>query len=255
MPFYKNIYYADTSTAMSAAAISAAEATSVGDAFENLETSVNTGYRLNQILTLTSSTTFYKASYTWLRAIRVICVGGGGASGAAVGAASGQSNGGGGGGGAYAESFITDIAGLGSSITVTVGAGGTGTATNGNDGSDSSFGSLVVAAGGKGGASMTSTAGTSSAASGVGGLASSCTGDMKIDGGDGSNGRVTSGIAMLTCDGGASLLSGTTRTRTNSGIGLTGHSYGGGASGANATTATFNGGAGGAGVVIVELYA
>lgn len=40
MPLYKGIYYADGSTPMSAEAISAAEATSVGDAIENLPTKV-----------------------------------------------------------------------------------------------------------------------------------------------------------------------------------------------------------------------
>lgn len=40
MPLYKGIYYADGSTVMSAEAISAAEATSVGNAIENLATKV-----------------------------------------------------------------------------------------------------------------------------------------------------------------------------------------------------------------------
>ena len=82
-----------------------------------------------------------------LRAIRVTCVGGG-AGGGSRDAFGGM---GAGGAGGYGQSFITDIAGLDTSVTVTRGAGGTGATAGGenaNPGGASSFGSLVIAPGG-----------------------------------------------------------------------------------------------------------
>ena len=101
-----------------------------------------------------SDGSFVKATYPWLRAIRVRAVGaGGGGSGIASGGGAGV----GGGGGAYAESFITNIAGLASTVSVTRGLGGTGSTGGGSggigaNGGGSSFGSLVIANGGSGGA-------------------------------------------------------------------------------------------------------
>jgi hypothetical protein len=69
----------------------------------------------------TSNGTFTKADYPWLRAIRVKCQGGGGGGGRAVATSSSTvSAGDGGGGGGYAESFITNIASLDASVTVTL---------------------------------------------------------------------------------------------------------------------------------------
>jgi hypothetical protein len=42
---------------------------------------LNQGYQYRERFTFTSSGTFVKADYPWLRAIRVRCVGGGGAGG------------------------------------------------------------------------------------------------------------------------------------------------------------------------------
>ena len=211
------------------------------------------GYSYKQTVTFTANGTFTKASYSWLRAVRVKCVGGGGASGAAIGAGTGQSQSAGGGGGAYAESFIL-VGSLGTSETVTVGTAGVGGALDGGDGGNSSFGTLVVAEGGKGGERMTSSTGTQVAVSGVGGLASASTGDIKISGSDGTNGRTLSGVVTYTADGGGSQMAGSTRSRSTAGTGQAGKSYGGGASGAVATATTNNGGNGAAGIVIVELY-
>ena len=99
-------------------------------------------YNLVQTVYFTSSGTFSKGSYPWLRAIKVKVQGGGGGG---AGSGSNGHGGGAGGGSAYAESFITDIAGLDSSVTVTRGAGGAGGAAgnnNGVSGGQTSFGAL-----------------------------------------------------------------------------------------------------------------
>jgi hypothetical protein len=92
-------------------------------------------YRFVTTVYFTSSGTFTKADYPWLRAIRVKCQGGGGGGGGAATTGVGQQAiSSGGAGGAYAESFITNIAGLDASVTVTRGAGGTGGAAGNNAG-------------------------------------------------------------------------------------------------------------------------
>lgn len=91
-------------------------------------------------------------------AVEVFVVGGGGAGGGGRGHSASTSPGmglGGGGGGGIVRSAIVPVT-PGASYTVTVGAGGTGASGQGNStaGSNSSFGSLVVANGGGAGASM-----------------------------------------------------------------------------------------------------
>ena len=102
----------------------------VGDLGGSLEDTLDglaVGYRLVQTVYFTSSGSFAKASYPWLRAIRVRVQAGGGAGGSSSTATgANHSKGAGGGGGGYAEAFITDVAGLASSVTVTRGAGGSG---------------------------------------------------------------------------------------------------------------------------------
>jgi hypothetical protein len=86
---------------------------------------LTTGYQYVQTLYFTSSGTFSKASYPWLRGIVVKCQGGGGGGAGAGATPAGQIiSGRSGSGSVYAESFITDISGLSSSVTVTVGSGG-----------------------------------------------------------------------------------------------------------------------------------
>jgi hypothetical protein len=116
----------------------------------------------------TSSGTFAKADPfgdssfdgAKMRAIRVrVQAGGGGAAGCGTTGAGQVDIAESGGAGGYAESFITDIAGLGTSVTVTRGdggAGGTGAAV-GSVGGSSSFGTAVVAAGGVFGERATAT--------------------------------------------------------------------------------------------------
>ena len=236
-----------------------------GPAFTN-----ETGYRYVQQLELTSSTTFSKATYPWLRAIRVRCLGGGGGGGfvnvtPAAGAVAIAS---GGAGGTYAESFITDIASLLSSEAVTVGAAGAGgvgsTSTAATAGGTSSFGTtpIVSAAGGGLGASLTAAVAVPNAFAGTAGNTTG-TGDIVIPGGGatprwydlatmskfstgGGNAlfpQAQHGSATISAGAGASALAGT---------------YGVGGMGAakiqsNATTV--NGGAGSSGLVILDLFA
>jgi hypothetical protein len=208
-------------------------------------------YRLvQQIVYETPGTVnFQKADYPWLRAIRVKCQGGGGGGGSADGSGSGQSAGGGGGGGGYAESFITDIAGLNETVVITVGAGGTTAPTSGTA---SSFGALVSGAGGgPGESSPTRTTGTALRTSGLGGQGS---GDFVVTGSDGGTAAVVGGTSIMTGVGGASFLG---QTRVQIGNGAIGPSpFGsGGAGGHTSSSTSQNGGNGSKGIVILELYA
>jgi len=222
---------------------------------------VNVGYRYVQAIYYTSNGTFTKATYPWLRAIRVkVQAGGGGGGGAATTGANQVAGGVSGGGGAYAESFLTDISGLSASVTVTRGAGGSGGSAGNNNGANggvSSFGTLVSANGGN---------------FGVGGPAGAIpynaafaspqtvgTGDLVI-GGSGVNGLLINSAAFPNNDGGGDshLGTGGTAIFTSSGNNGPSGTLGGGGTGAlngqNQSTAR-SGGNGGNGLVIVELYA
>jgi len=96
--------------------------------------------------------TFVKASYSWAKYATITVVGGGGAGGGNTSTTAGEGSvGAGGGGGGWAIKTV-EVSTLAASETVTVGAGGTGvSAADGNDGTGSSFGTLVVAGPGLGG--------------------------------------------------------------------------------------------------------
>jgi hypothetical protein len=207
---------------------------------------LNGGYQFRETVYFTSSGTFVKADYPWLRAIRVKCQGGGGGGAGGLGDVNVAPGGGGGGG--YAESFITNISGLASSVTVTRGAGGSGgpgggaSVNAGSTGGTSSFGALVSATGGAGG-------GNSSGSGGEG------TGDLAVTGSSGSVNSFTSS-PFMSGDGGGSFFGGSVRGKVDAGDGLSGRQYGGGGSGSSIRTPTGRaGGAGANGIVIVELYA
>jgi hypothetical protein len=215
---------------------------------------IRRGYVFVETVYFTSSGTFSKADYPWLRAIRVKCQAGGG--GGAGGDGTSLRGGGGGGGGAYAESFITDISGLDSSVTVTRGAGGAGgaatgaAATAGTMGGSSSFGTIVSADGGNN--APASSAGADVQLTG--------TGDLIVSGSSGGSGGQNIPVdANQSGHGGASFLGGGGRSfpaasltsSTNNDAGL----YGGGGGGARIGTTGRAGGAGANGIVIVELYA
>ncbi|WP_281297682.1 T9SS sorting signal type C domain-containing protein [Flavobacterium limnophilum] len=124
-----------------------------------------------------------------------------------------------GGGGAFAGSnSLTVISG--GNYTIKVGAGAT--VGTGGDGEDSSFGSLVIAKGGKGGAN-----------SGTGGLASASTGAIKFNGGNGGSSTGGNGGAGGGGAGGKSLAggAGSNTSDNNGGAGGAGGTTGGGKGG------------------------
>jgi hypothetical protein len=243
----------------------------VGAVELDIETIQTVGYRLVQTLTLTSSTTFTKATYSWLRAVKVRLVGGGGGGGATPAPPSGSNtSGNGGGGGCYAERLITDISGMSSSVTVTVGAGGSGgTAATNNaaTGGTSSFGSFCSASGGSPGilGSNSSSVGMtfpSDAFTSRGGT--SGVGDLIIPGGQGGSGFMSGGNGnAMGGSGGSSMLAGSIATPGYPGSGAfarngpNGQNYGGGGGGGSSLQASGSttGGAGAPGIVILELYA
>jgi hypothetical protein len=202
----------------------------------------------------TSSGTFSKASYPWLRAVKVKMVGGGGGgSDAQITGGSQVSVGGGGGGGAYCEKFYTDIASLASSITVTVGTGG----TPGNSGGTSSFVSMSANGGATGNAMGSGNLSFYYSNPGLGGAASG--GDINIEGFAGIPGEAWAYDRVQCSTGGETLLSGRTiqGVNTTGTTGANGVLYGGGGSSAanGQNQSARAGGTGAAGIVILELYA
>lgn len=216
-------------------------------------------YRIRQTLYYTSSGTFAKATYPWLRALKVKLVGGGGAGGGVPGGGSGNAVGTGGGGGGYAESFITDITGLSSPETVTVGAGGIGANnSNGGNGGTSSFGALVAATGGEGGYKKIKDSYAVYVRPGYGGAGTA--GDLQITGQGGTVGNASASLGAAGSGGSSMLGGGAAPDATGSGSGQLdgkdGGNYGGGGSGAWAAGSygPKKGGNGAPGIVIVELY-
>jgi hypothetical protein len=220
-------------------------------------------YNLAQTVYFSSSGTFTKSTYPWLRAIKVKVQGAGGGgggctlTGAGV-AAVGQS----GAGGTYAESFITNITGLDASVTVTVGAGGAGGAAGANAGSTggaSSFGALVSANGGPSGAGGNAGGANLYLTDPVSGVTTG-TGDLVIPGGgvfSTFNLQITAavgsvpGSSFLSPARGANVSASGAAGFTGTGVGTGGT---GGVNAQNQATAKA-GGAGANGIVIVELYA
>lgn len=236
-----------------------------------LERRANPGGRLSEIeerllygylpagsVRFTASGTFSKATYPWLRAIRVRVQGAGGAGGGAAATGANYSAGTGGGGGGYAESWIIDIAGLVAGVTVTIGAGGTGVSgSTGNAGGSSSFGSAVAANGGGGGGTKPASIFAPYIASPAGG--SGTAGDLLITGQGGDPGAGYSDLGSGGQGGSSQLGGGAPSQGSGSGgvVGAAGGNYGGGGGGAFNTTSQSArvGGAGAPGIVIVELFA
>jgi hypothetical protein len=220
-----------------------------------------TGYVYVQAVYFTSSGTFSKGDYPWLRAIRVRCQAGGGGGGGSLAQGAGK----GGGGGAYAEAFITDIAGLAASVTVTRGAGGAGGAAgnnNGSTGGQSAFGA-ITADGGSGGFGGAAAAAFPNFGAVSGGVGSNTTAnaDFSVSGSSSSVGSVlratTVGNGGVVGSNGASCFLGAGGRATAAAIGGSAGVRGGGGGGGFAGTgdASIAGLAGGDGIVIVELYA
>jgi hypothetical protein len=181
-------------------------------------------------------------------------IGGGGAGGGIGGLAGSSVGGGGGGSGGYSRTHAT-AADIGASKTVTIGAGGTGVSNAaGNNGGDTSVGSLCIGKGGSGG----SPAGT--VTGGLGGVAG--TGDFTPTGMPGGNGVQQGGVTTFGGtggDGGSSHYGGGGRGAYAAGSvvaggGATAYGGGGGGAAGNNSAADVAGGNGFAGVVIVTEY-
>lgn len=236
-------------------------------------------YRYVDTVYFTSDGTFTKATYPWLRAVRVKVQAGGGGAGSGDAMSAGEAVvSGAAGGGCYAESFITDIASLAASVTVTVGLGGAGAVGGGGNGAagtaggDSEFGAgtayEVSAAGGNAGGrgfeNNLNSGAQGAPAKRVG------TGDLVLSGGAGEHGvfiGTASGAqtSAFSGSGGDSVLGAggrggqevnTDATQTGQNGGEFGGGGGGGAGSAATTSVNGpSGGDGADGIVIVELYA
>jgi hypothetical protein len=226
---------------------------------------IENGFRFAGTVYFTSSGSFAKADPLGtgdigLRAIRVRAQGAGGGGGGAAATGAGETSvGAGGGSGVYAESFITNISGLSSSMTVTVGSGGAGGIGGGAAaaaGGSSSFGSLVSANGGGAG---TTDAGTAPRTAAPAVSVSTGTGHLVVRGTVGiagvsyAVGATTGGIGG---NGGASFFGGANRGFRNGGSSAEAAGYGAGGSGArrgeNGTAV--DGQNGGGGLVIVDCF-
>lgn len=187
---------------------------------------------------------------TGLKYVIVEVQAGGGGSGGVTGS---NDCAGGGGSGGYSKKIISANS-LGSTETVTIGAGGTGGSPangTGGTGGTSSFGSHCSASGGVGGT------GTSNGSGGAGGTATG--GDINLSGFYGGDGR--GGGSFLVSGAGADSLFGSGGrmgyiTDTVGNVGSQGgQGYGSGASGGiSDTAADIAGSAGAPGIVIVTEY-
>jgi hypothetical protein len=213
----------------------------------------------------TSSGT-YTPSTGMVYALVEVTGGGGGGSGAVASGAGQGSGGGGGGGGAYARGIKTAST-IGSSQTVTVGAGGAAGSSsccsqNGGGGGSTSLGSLISAGGGSGG-TVSSAACGSSCVTGTGGSGGSAGGtyDYGIPGQVGAFGTNINGShASLSGSGGASGAGspGGAAAAAVAGTPTAGGSasgYGGGGGGGSSLVSNgAGGGAGAQGAVIITEF-
>jgi hypothetical protein len=220
----------------------------------------NAGLGLRQRLTLTSSTTFDKADYPWLRHVQAHGAGGGGAgAGAATTGVGELSIGGGGRGGSYSRRLIA-VASLPTSVTVTIGAGGAGVSGGaGSNGGATTFGTFITATGGLGGETQGPSNRLQTASSG-GVPTISVIGDVNTAGGAGGPGigvdpESTNGVQGG--QGGDSFFGAGGPSQNQGTGGVDGVLFGGGGGGGarKESSSAVAGGDGAAGVVVLELYA
>jgi len=209
---------------------------------------LNQGYQYRDTIYYTSSGTFVKADYPWLKAIRVTAVGGGaGGSGSGTDARTADSGGGGGTG----QSFILASA-LAASEDVERGAGGAGGVAGDNAGAAGVNSSFAV---GKA-YQVVGNGGGNGFAAGAGGDGGAGIGDTVIRGGGGQARKVGNNNGGST-QGGSSSRAGQTKelfTNVNR-TGEPGQLFGaGGGGGHRVSTTSVAGGAGANGIVIVDLF-
>lgn len=199
----------------------------------------------------------FNSSGTWTKPSRgtlaLIEVWGGGGGGGRGGGYDPYYRGGGGGGGAY-NRVIVPLSSLGSTETVTVGAGGagrTGGAGAGGTGGNSSFGSLLTAYGGGGGGGSNNADSKGGGGGGIWGAGSSSGtgGAPSLDGFGGGVGSTTSGYDSIFGGGGGGSSGAGGRSEYGGGGGSCSGSGGtskfGGAGGTNGGAGSAPGGGGG----------
>lgn len=220
-------------------------------------TAMAQGYSLVKVTEIKSGTTYTYT--TGARALFVEAIGGGGAGGG-VATAANSGAGGGGGAGAYACSWITTL--KAAPYTVAIGAAGTPGAAGANpggNGGDTTFDTTaIVAKGGSGGIADTNAAIHVGGLGGAGGLASGSTGDLVLDGGQGSPGLALAAAQAVSGNGGQSFLGGGAKGRVTQGDGAAAvaNTGGGGAGGCSVSGgASQAGGAGGTGLIRVWEFA
>jgi hypothetical protein len=215
------------------------------------------GWELGDIKNYTANATWTKPA--GLKAVYVIVIGAGGGGGGAQGNLDVNLNsaGAGGGAGGRSEKLILESA-LGSTESVTRGAGGGGVSTtnNGSAGGTSSFGSHCSATGGGGGQGHSANNTTDFRNGGTGGIGSG--GDINVRHEDGFASFRMGGIGAFPGNGGSTTHgAGGSNNGSLSSNGIAGTGMGGGGSGASAVGASSNnrtGGAGANGGVIVYEY-
>jgi hypothetical protein len=215
------------------------------------------GLGLREIVTFTSNGTFTKASYPWLRAVRVRVVGGGAAGRPKVATGASEAAAGpGGGAGGYCESFF-DVDDLDATESVTVASA----ASSDNAGTASLF-KTMSAGGGSLGDVAVATSGIIYRTGGLGGVATG--GQINADGNPGRGSLVLGNLSSgyFPGEGGASVFGGGGRSGTvgvtpTAQVGDSGKAFGAGGAGGfgRGSIGASAGGAGNAGLVILELYA
>jgi hypothetical protein len=197
-------------------------------------------------LPIAYDTEYFTSSGTWtkpagLKYVVVEVVGAGGGGGRGYRVSGSLTQGGGGGGGGYSRKKILASA-LGSTETVTVGAGGAGSSSGvATTGETSSFGSHASATGGSGGDNV---------ASGSGGVGSG--GDLNV----GGCGGVAGGSDNPGGAGGSSVLGGGGKSMATTSDGEGGRNYGGGGGAGyrSSSDGSQTGGTGADGIVIVHEF-
>ncbi len=220
-------------------------------------------YRLLTVRTLITGSTSYVPS-AGTRAIYVEMVGGGAQGGGCATSSSTCSVGSGGGGGSYAASFLTGAA-VKNPTTYAVGAAGSAGAAGatGAVGSNSTWDTtVIIAVGGSGGLVLAAGTSVLEIAGGIGGLASTSTGDSKVNGGNGHTGFRGSLTIGFGGDGGGSFFApgagGSARAAVTGGaVGVTptAGQYGVGGGGSATITTQQAGGVGLAGAIRVWEFA
>ncbi|WP_312624963.1 hypothetical protein [Scandinavium sp.] len=225
---------------------------------------VSSAGNLLNVKVITSSGTYTPSPGT--KTIIVECQGGGGAGGGSSATTSGNASiGAGGAEGCYGKGIFTNLS---SSYSVTIGAGGVGVSgSSGGGGGTTSFGSLMSASGGYGGARMSPGA----AASIIGIESTSQPAPPTVSGGNivssGYQGSYVIGLRLaaaytlgaISGMGGRSFFGAGGGAASSSGAGATATAYGSGGAGSKSwsdsgTDIAYAGGNGAKGVVIVWEY-